>query len=71
MSDGVIREIAVPAELIGATVGTADSQGRYGLSIIMVRQAGAGWVLPSESVRLGADDRLLVFGARERLAALN
>jgi CIC family chloride channel protein len=68
VSDGVIREIAVPAELIGATVGTADSQGRYGLSIIMVRQAGAGWVLPSESVRLGADDRLLVFGARDVVA---
>lgn len=70
-SDGIIREIAVPVELIGTTVGTADSQGRYGLSIIMVRQAGSGWILPSESVRLGAEDRLLVFGARERIAAVS
>jgi CBS domain-containing protein len=71
VSDGIVREIAVPAELVGTTVGTADSQGRYGLSIIMVRQAGAGWVVPSESVRLGSEDRLLVFGARERTAAVN
>jgi K+/H+ antiporter YhaU regulatory subunit KhtT len=57
----------VPADLIGGTVGSAEAQARYGFSIVLVRQAGTGWTLPSEGIRLGVDDRLIVFGTRKRL----
>jgi CIC family chloride channel protein len=68
--DGVIGEVGVPADLAGATVQHADFQGRYGLSIVMVRPSGTGWVLPSATIRLGPEDRLIVFGARDRIDAL-
>jgi hypothetical protein len=68
--EGVIGEVAVPPGLVGATVQHADFQGRYGLSIVMVRPSGTGWVLPSATIRLGPEDRLIVFGPRERIDAL-
>jgi CBS domain-containing protein len=68
-ADGVVREIVVPADLVGATVSDANFQARYGLSIIMVRPSGAGWVLPGEAIRLGAEDHLIVFGTRDRIDA--
>jgi CIC family chloride channel protein len=71
VSEGILRQMAVPTEMVGKTVGTADAQERYGFSIIMVSQAGSGWILARESVRLGAEDRLLVFGDRERIAAVD
>jgi CIC family chloride channel protein len=69
-ADGVIGEIGVPPDLVGATVGAADFLGRHGLSIVVVRTAGAGWVLPSVAIRLGPQDRLIVFGPRDRIDAL-
>jgi uncharacterized protein with PhoU and TrkA domain len=69
-TEGVVGEIGVPQDLVGTTVGSTDFQARDGLSILMVRPPGGGWTLSSEPRRLGAEDRLIVFGARERIDAL-
>lgn len=65
-----IGRVGVPAEVVGATVGSSSFPERFGLSILTVRRAGAEWVLPADEVRLGAEDRLIVFGPHDRIAAL-
>jgi uncharacterized protein with PhoU and TrkA domain len=68
--EGVVGEIGVPRDLAGTAVGRTDFQARFGLSILMVRPSDGGWVPSSEVIRLGAEDRLIVFGPRARIDAL-
>jgi CIC family chloride channel protein len=65
-----VEEIPVPAGLVGRRLGESDVFGTYGLSVLMVRRAGAGLLIPDGATAFLADDRLIVFGPRDRLEAL-
>ncbi|HKC23640.1 MAG TPA: chloride channel protein [Thermoanaerobaculia bacterium] len=68
--DRLVDEIPVPPELVGLSVGEARFPERYGATLLMVRRARSSWLIPDAATRLLAEDRLIVFGPQERLAAL-
>jgi CIC family chloride channel protein len=66
----LVDEVPLPPDLAGRTLADAALDERWGVSVLMVRRAGAGLLIPRASTRLRAGDRLLVFGPRDRLQAL-
>lgn len=65
-----VDEVALPPDLAGRRLAEAALDERWGVSVLMVRRAGTGLLIPRAGTRLRAGDRLLVFGPRDRLQAL-
>jgi CIC family chloride channel protein len=68
--DRLVEEIAAPASAVGHTLGDARFRERHGVSVLMIRRARAGWIVPDDHTPIEDGDRLVVFGPRERLASL-
>lgn len=72
--DHLIDEISPPAEVLGMTFSESRFRDRYGLSVLIVRRRDSGGrvvrLIPEGGTRFEPGDRLIVFGARNRLDAL-
>jgi uncharacterized protein with PhoU and TrkA domain len=65
-----VDEVTLPPDLAGRSLAEAALDDRWGVSVLMIRRSGTGLLIPRESTRFRAGDRLLVFGPRDRLQAL-
>jgi CIC family chloride channel protein len=65
-----VVEVAVPGDVIGLSLDEARFGDRYGASVLMIKRAGAGFLVPAASTRFEPLDQLIVFGASEALAEL-
>ena len=64
-------EIAPDSDLIGQTVVESDLRRRTGVTLMIIHRAeGQSALMPSDSTRLEAADRLIVLGTREQLSQL-
>jgi CIC family chloride channel protein len=66
----LVDEVALPPGLEGRTFAEARFRDTHALALLLVRRGSAGFLLPDAALRFAAGDRLVVFGPRERLAAL-
>jgi CIC family chloride channel protein len=60
----------LPAGLEERTFAESRFRDTHGLALLLVRRGSAGLLIPDAGFRFAARDRLLVFGPRERIAAL-
>ncbi len=67
--DSLVDELPLPLELDGLTFAESRFRERHSLALLLVRR-GSGLLLPDAELRFAGGDRLLVFGPRDRLAAL-
>ena len=68
--DSLVDEAACPQELVGRTFGESRFRERYGLALLLVRRGAAGSLVPDSGLRFAAEDRFVVFGTPDRVAAL-
>jgi len=71
-ADHQVEDLPVPPGVAGLTVAEARFRERYGVSVLLVRRAGAreNRLVAEGGTRLEADDRLVVLGSREKIEAL-
>jgi CIC family chloride channel protein len=65
-----VAEVDVPGDVIGLSLEEARFGERHDVSLLMIRRAGSGFVLPDARTRFEPLDRLIVFGPAEAVAAL-
>lgn len=65
-----VEEVPLPPELAGSSLAQSGFATKYGVSVLMIRRAAAGLLIPDGRTPFRAGDRLIVFGPRERLEAL-
>jgi CIC family chloride channel protein len=68
--DSLVDEVPLPAGLEGRTFAESRFRDTHALALLLVRRGAAGLLLPDAGLRFAAGDRLVVFGPRERIAAL-
>jgi len=68
--DTLVDEVALPRGLEARTFAESRFRDRHGLALLLVRRGSAGLLLPDAGLRFAEGDRLVVFGPRERIAAL-
>lgn len=66
----LVDEVALPVGLEGRTFAESRFRDTYALALLLVRRGTAGLLLPDAGLRFAAGDRLVVFGPRDRIAAL-
>jgi CIC family chloride channel protein len=66
----LVDEVPLPPGIEGRTFAEARFRDTHGLALLLVRRGSAGLLLPDAALRFAAGDRLVVFGPRERIAAL-
>jgi len=73
-ADHLVEEVPVPSDFIGLTVADSHVRERYGVTVLLVqRMAAAGKenrLIPEGNTRFEAQDRLTVFGLREKVETL-
>jgi len=62
-----VEELEAPPGLIGESLAGARLRERFGVSVVMIRRGGS-WLVPEQTTRFEAGDRLLAFGSPEALA---
>jgi uncharacterized protein with PhoU and TrkA domain len=62
--------VPLPAALEGRTFAESHFRESHALALLLVRRGTAGLLLPDAELRFAAEDRLVVFGPRDRIAAL-
>lgn len=71
--DHQIDSLPVPADLVGKTFAESRLREAYGISVLVVRRIDPSGkvlrIIPEGKTRLEEGDRLIVFGARDKLAA--
>lgn len=71
--DHIVDESSVPPELVGLTFSEARVRERYGVSVLILRRMDERGrpqrLIPEGRTRLEAGDRVVVFGAREKVEA--
>ena len=64
----------LPPSLVGVSIGEARFRERFGVSVLMIRRDDASGkaarLIPEGGTRFLPGDRLIVFGAREKIATL-
>jgi CIC family chloride channel protein len=65
-----VDEVTLPPGLAGQSLAEGALSEKWGVSVLMVRRVGTGLLIPRADTRLRVGDRLLVFGPRDRLRAL-
>ena len=60
----------LPPGLEGRTFAESRFRDTHALALLLVRRGATGLLLPDAELRFTAGDRLVVFGPRERIAAL-
>jgi hypothetical protein len=68
--EALVDEVPLPPGLEGRTFAESRFRDSYGLALLLVRRGSAGLLLPDAGLRFAAGDRLVVFGSRDRIAAL-
>jgi CBS domain-containing protein len=68
--ESLVDEVPLPPGLEGRTFAESRFRDRHGLALLLVRRGTAGLLLPDAELRFAAGDRLVVFGPRDRVAAL-
>jgi len=68
--EALVDEVSLPPGLEGRTFAEARFRDTHGLALLLVRRGAAGLLLPDAGLRFAPGDRLVVFGPRDRLAAL-
>jgi CBS domain-containing protein len=68
--EALVDEVPLPPGLEGRTFAEARLRDTHGLALLLVRRGAAGMLLPDAGLRFAAGDRLVVFGPRDRVAAL-
>jgi CIC family chloride channel protein len=66
----LVDEVPLPPVLEGRTFAEARFRDTHGLALLLVRRGAASLLLPDAVLRFVAGDRLVVFGPRDRIAAL-
>jgi CIC family chloride channel protein len=66
----LVEEVPLPADLAGRSLAESSFAANYGVSVLMIRRASAGLLIPESGTAFREGDRLIVFGPRERLDAL-
>jgi CIC family chloride channel protein len=64
------EEVPVPPAVVGRSLVESGFAASYGVSVLMVRRAASGLLIPERGTVFRKGDRLIVFGPRERLEAL-
>jgi len=68
--DTLVDEVALPRALEGRTFAESSFRDTHALALLLVRRGSAGLLLPEAGLRFAPGDRLVVFGPRDRIAAL-
>jgi CIC family chloride channel protein len=68
--DTLVEELPLPRELEARTFAESRFRDTHGLALLLVRRGSGGMLLPDAELRFTAGDRLVVFGPRDRIAAL-
>ena len=68
--ESLVDELPLPLELAGRSFGESRFRDNHGLALLLVRRGALGLLLPDAELRFAAGDRLVVFGPRDRIAAL-
>jgi CIC family chloride channel protein len=66
----LVDEVWLPAGLEGRTFAESRFRDTHALALLLVRRGAAGLLIPDAELRFAAGDRLVVFGPRDRIAAL-
>jgi CBS domain-containing protein len=66
----LVDEVPLAPELEGRTFAESRFRDTHALALLLVRRGSAGLLIPDGDLRFAAGDRLVVFGPRERIAAL-
>jgi CIC family chloride channel protein len=66
----LVDEVPLPPGLEGRTFAESRFRDTHALALLLVRRGAGGLLLPDAELRFTAGDRLVVFGPRERIAAL-
>jgi uncharacterized protein with PhoU and TrkA domain len=67
--EALVDEVELPASATTGALDESTFRERYGLAVLMVRRADAGFVIPVAGLALKPGDRLIVFGPRPQIAA--
>lgn len=68
--DTLVDELPLPREIEGRTFAESRFRDTHALALLLVRRGAAGLLIPDATLRFVAGDRLVVFGPRDRVAAL-
>jgi chloride channel protein, CIC family len=68
--ESLVDETPLPPELDGRTFAESRFRDTHGLALLLVRRGSTGLLLPDAALRFASGDRLVVFGPRDRIAAL-
>jgi CIC family chloride channel protein len=68
-AEALVDEVPLPPGLDGRAFAESRFRESYGLALLFVRRS-AGMLLPDAGLRFAAGDRLVVFGPRDKTAAL-
>lgn len=66
----LVDEVPLPPLLEGRSFAESRFRDSHGLALLLVRRGSADMLLPEAALRFAAGDRLVVFGPRDRIAAL-
>jgi CIC family chloride channel protein len=66
----LVDEVPLPEGLAGRTFAESRFRDTHALALLLVRRGASGLLLPDAELRFAAGDRLVVFGPRDRIAAL-
>lgn len=72
-ADHQVDNVQVPASLVGHTVTESRFRERFGVSVLMIRRSDGGKetrLIPDGSTTFQAGDKLIVFGARDKVEML-
>jgi len=65
-----VEEVPLPPGLAGRSLAESGFSTTYGVSVLMIRRAVSGLLIPEGATPFREGDRLIVFGPRERTEAL-
>lgn len=68
--ESLVDEVPLPPGLEGRTFAESRFRDTHALALLLVRRGTAGLLLPDAGLRFAPGDRLVVFGPRDRIAAL-
>ena len=68
--DSLVDEVPLPAELEGRSFAESRFRESHSLALLLVRRGSTGLLLPDAALRFARGDRLVVFGPRDKIAAL-